>query len=70
MSFKEQREFDGMEDLILQKEQKLKDLELESQSMAVVSNSQKLVKITEEMSGLQQEIDQLYLKWSELSTRA
>ena len=67
LSFKEQRELDGMEGVIEQKETRLKELTLESEKPEIASNATKLLAITEEMAKLQNEIEQHYVRWSELT---
>lgn len=66
MSFKEQREWDGMEAKIKLAEDQLQALEKESSLPEMASNSKRLQEISSEMSRLQTEIDQLYTRWAEL----
>lgn len=64
--FNEKKEFEEMESVIHKKEKKLSDLEAELQIPSVAENSQKVLELSEEMSVLQNEIDQLYQRWQEL----
>jgi ATP-binding cassette subfamily F protein uup len=64
---KEQRELDGMEALIAEKEAKLGSLTAESEKPELAANAKKLLEITSEMDGTQREIERLYKRWSELS---
>lgn len=66
LSFKEQREFDGMEAAIAKAEEKLKSLERESVEPSVTVNSKRLLEITQEMHNLQAEVERLYARWAEL----
>ncbi len=67
LSFKEQRELDGMEAVIEKKETRLKSLTEESEKPEIASHATKLLAITEEMSTLQKEIEQHYARWTELT---
>ncbi|MGZ3710897.1 MAG: ATP-binding cassette domain-containing protein, partial [Bdellovibrionota bacterium] len=64
---KEQRELDGMEALIAEKESKLADLTSESEKPELGANAKKLQELTSEMAGVQKEIEKLYARWSELT---
>ncbi len=65
LSFKEQRELDGMEGAIAKAEARLK--ELEQESIRAATQSGRLLELTREMSALQAEIDRLFARWTELS---
>jgi ATP-binding cassette subfamily F protein uup len=67
LSFKEQRELDGMEATIQNAEAKLAALEAESNKPEVLSHASRLVEITNEMGQVQKEIERLYARWSELN---
>jgi ATP-binding cassette subfamily F protein uup len=69
MSYKEQREFDGMESTILGKESELAKIAKESQLEENARNSVKLAKLTSDMADRQAEIDRLYARWAELEAR-
>jgi ATP-binding cassette subfamily F protein uup len=64
LSFKEQRELDGMEDAIAKLEAKQK--ELEADSVKFGANASKLLEITQALSANQAEMDRLFARWSEL----
>jgi ATP-binding cassette subfamily F protein uup len=64
LSFKEQRELDGMEAAIATAEAKV--AELEAASTAHASQASKLLEITTQLSAAQKEVDRLYARWSEL----
>jgi ATP-binding cassette subfamily F protein uup len=66
LSFKEQRELDGMEETILGKEERLAALTAESGKPGNAANASKLLELTKEMSALQAEIERLYARWQEL----
>ncbi len=66
LSFKDQRELDSMEAKIKKTEDQLAELTKESISPSVVSNSKRLLEITNKMGELQSEIDRLYARWSDL----
>lgn len=66
LSFKEQREFDGMEAAIHTAEARLAALEVEGAAPEYQSNAKKLAEITKEMTDLQSEINRLYGRWAEL----
>lgn len=64
LSFKEQREFDSMEENIQKLEAKLQDLEKEAAANA--SHAAKLSEIYASIAETQKEIERLYARWSEL----
>lgn len=66
LSYKDQRELDGMEAAIQAAEEKLARLVQESDSPENLSNSVVLAKLGQEMADAQAEIDRLYLRWGEL----
>jgi ATP-binding cassette subfamily F protein uup len=70
LSYKEQREYEQMETLILSKESRLEELTHASQDPKLASNAVELNKILTELSTLQSEVDQLYSRWAELENRA
>ena len=65
-SFKEQYEFDHMEEKIHEAEARLKKLRAESELPDVVSNAAHLAELMPEIAGLESEIDRLYKRWAEL----
>lgn len=68
LSYKEQRELDGMEENILRAETRLAELTAESAKPDVVSNSLRLLELSQEMAKLQSEINRMYERWSELTS--
>lgn len=66
LSFKEQREFDGMEAVIHEKERKLAELGVESSGEEALRSPKRLRELMHSMAELQTEIDALYARWSEL----
>jgi ABC transport system ATP-binding/permease protein len=66
LSFKEQREFDSMEENIHRAEAELAHLTQQSTLPENLSHASKLLEITQKMSLLQEEVDRLYKRWSEL----
>jgi len=66
LSFKDQRELDGMEANIQRVEARLGELEAESAKPEIASHSIRLTEITREMAVLQTEVDRLYARWAEL----
>ncbi len=69
LSYKEQLEFDRMEETILEKETELGSLEAHSARPEIVSNSVELLKTTGRMGELQAEIERLYVRWAELEEK-
>ncbi|MGZ3649821.1 MAG: ABC-F family ATP-binding cassette domain-containing protein [Bdellovibrionota bacterium] len=69
LSFKDQRELDGMEGTIGKAEARLAELTEESAKPAVTSNASKLLEITQEMGKLEKEIARLYARWEQLSAQ-
>ena len=69
LSFKEQREYDGMESSIHTAEAELADIETQSQDPANASNAKKLSEITTRMTELQSTIEGLYGRWAELQAK-
>jgi ATP-binding cassette subfamily F protein uup len=67
LSFKEQRELEGMESTIAAAEAKV--AELEAASAVHASQASKLLEITTQLSAAQKEVDRLYARWSELEGR-
>jgi len=66
LSFKDQRDFDGIEARITTAEEKLRALEAECALPHVVSNAPRLVELGSEMAAARGEIDRLYARWAEL----
>jgi ATP-binding cassette subfamily F protein uup len=66
LSYKEQVEFDGMENSISDLEEAIAHLDQQSQRPDVVSNSVELLKVSTEMSNLQLKLEKTYERWAEL----
>ncbi len=69
LSFKEQREYDGMEAAIHAAESELSELDTESQKPENSTNAKKLSEITLRMTALQSTIETLYGRWAELQEK-
>lgn len=69
LSFKEEREFNGIEAAIATAEARLATLQKESEFPEVATNSSRLLEIGTEVTALEQEIERLYARWAELSER-
>ena len=67
LSYKEQRELDGMEGAIQKAEARLEVLQAESAMPEVAANAAKLLPIMNELASLQKEIERLYVRWAELT---
>jgi ATP-binding cassette subfamily F protein uup len=66
LSFKNQREWDGMETAIAEAEAKLGALDAESQRPEVATNAARLVELHTQMDAARAEVDRLYARWAEL----
>jgi ABC transport system ATP-binding/permease protein len=69
LSYKEQREFDGLEDAILQAESDLAEQEACLTEASAQSETARLVSVGREVTRLQEEIEHLYARWSELEEK-
>jgi len=69
LSFKEKNEFEKMEKLILELEQKLKDQLLLLEDPAVTRDGSRLKEINQFISKLEKEIAEKYSRWSDLESR-
>ena len=69
LSYKEQREYDGLEGAIAEKEARLGEIEAESSKPEVLSNAKELLKLSTEMGILHSEIEGLYTRWAELEAK-
>jgi ATP-binding cassette subfamily F protein uup len=70
LSYKEQRELDGMEAAILEAEGVLAALVEESQRSDVVTNDARLIELGAQVAAAQAKVDALYERWAELGARA
>jgi ABC transport system ATP-binding/permease protein len=68
LSYKDQRELDGMEAAIHAAELELERLTAESAMPEHASNAKKLGELTAALSKAQAEVDRLYARWSELTS--
>lgn len=69
LSYKEEIEFQKMEEVIHQKESELSSLQQEVTSPEVQSHSQKVLEIYKKIEILQDEVESLYERWSHLETK-
>ena len=66
LSFKDQRELDGMDDAIQKAEQRLNQLVRESELPENISNASTLARLTQDLAQAQAEVERLYERWAEL----
>ena len=66
LSYKDQRELDGIEGVIQETEEKLRKVTEESARPEIQSDAKKLTELTAQMGTLQAEVERLYARWSEL----
>ncbi len=66
LSYKDQRELDGMEEAIKAAETRLAELTEAGNDPKHASNAKKLAELASEMSKAQAEVDRLYARWAEL----
>ena len=66
LSFKHQRDLDGMEEAILQAEAKVAALELEVADPTVIANHNHLAESFQRLADAQRNVQQLYERWAEL----
>jgi len=69
LSYKEQREFDGMEKTIADEEAKLGKMESEITNFANPSNYSELNKLTTAFQTQKDKVDKLYARWEELNQK-
>jgi ATP-binding cassette subfamily F protein uup len=70
LSYKEQRELDGMEAAIEAAETKKASLEAQLADPAVYSNGPKVAEVNKELEATAAEVDRLYTRWQELQDLA
>lgn len=68
LTYKEQREFDGIEQVIVEAEAKMTDLSVKLEKSATLSTAE-VGSISIQLSEVQQNIERLYARWSELSEK-
>ena len=66
LSYKDQRDWDGIEARIAEAEARLAALETEQASPEVASDANRLVELSVQIEGAKSEVDVLYARWSEL----
>jgi ABC transport system ATP-binding/permease protein len=69
LSYKEQREWEGMEARIHEIEERLAEAEAQLSDPVVVSDAAMVTSLLEQQRALQAEIEQLYARWSELEEK-
>ena len=69
LSYMEQREMDGMEERILEAEERLETCREVAEDPAIASNAPKLIEAHEALEKAQKEVDTLYARWAELEAR-
>jgi ABC transport system ATP-binding/permease protein len=69
LSYKEQREYDGIEAAIAAAEATLAQAQAEAEDPAHASNAARLVELFAAVAARQSEVDRLYARWSELEAK-
>lgn len=70
LSYKEQREYEQIESVVLAKEAELEVLKKQLESPDVISNAKKLVEISQQCASAEKDIESLYARWEELESKA
>ena len=68
LSYKEQREYDLMEEEILKAEQQLEDVKAECDDPANLKDSQKMQELYDALNNAQKRVEVLYSRWTELES--
>lgn len=68
LSYKLQREYDGMEEAILEAEAELERLEAQAADPALTSDHAKAAKVYKDLGAGQQRVKDLYARWAELDS--
>jgi len=68
LSYNEQREFDSIEQRILDAEAEVQRLEAESQRPAVLADHEQAATVFQQLTEAQQHVQQLYNRWAELES--
>jgi len=68
LSYKLQRELDGMESAILEAEAEVESLQAQASDPAVIADHARLAAVCEALGRAQQEVDRLYARWAELES--
>ena len=66
LSYMEQREYDAIEDKILDKEKRLEELQLLLADPQIIADHTKVSQYWQEQQELEREVEQLYSRWEEL----
>lgn len=69
LTFKEKFELEGMEENILKLEQRLTELQKESERPDVVADAKKVQQVFAEITDLQDKIEKAYARWEELGAK-
>ncbi len=70
LNFNEQREYESIEAVVLEKENQLTALQKEVESPEVASDSSQLLNLSKSIQVLESEIEKLYVRWQELEARS
>jgi ATP-binding cassette subfamily F protein uup len=69
LSYKDQREFDGLEAAIAAAEARVADAHIKLGDPAIASAASKLAEASKELKSAEAEVERLYARWAELETR-
>ncbi|MHB0969716.1 MAG: ABC-F family ATP-binding cassette domain-containing protein [Thermoanaerobaculia bacterium] len=69
LSYQEQREWDAMEERVLEAESRLERARAAAHDPAIASNAEELQKRFAELAGAQTAVEQLYARWAELEEK-
>ncbi len=69
LSYLEQREFDGMEDKVLEAEEHLEEAKQGAEDPSIASDAVELQLRHEKLAATQHEVDELYRRWAELEAK-
>ncbi|MEM1108143.1 MAG: ABC-F family ATP-binding cassette domain-containing protein [Planctomycetota bacterium] len=70
LTYKLQRELDGMESAILEAEAELEDLQTQSADPAVIADHERFAQVCQAMGDAQTKVESLYARWAELEELA
>jgi ATP-binding cassette subfamily F protein uup len=68
LGYNEQREYDQMEAIVMEKENALMELRMQLELPDVISNPKKIVEVSSQISKLEDEMEKLYLRWQYLES--
>jgi ABC transport system ATP-binding/permease protein len=69
LSYLEQREFDTMEEMVLEAEERLATAKMRAEDPAIASSASELQERHAELERTQAEVDRLYARWAELEAK-